>query len=340
MDARMMQGPKVSVLIPTYNRATPLKLAVESVLRQTYADCEIIIIDDGSTDNTAAVVNHLIHGHADGTDRIRYLYQENQGKSAALNYGLSHVRGEWIAFLDSDDRWLPELLSAQLSVLQRHGPSVGVCFTDAIFTNNARLKLTAFQKAGNKLQVPTGIVGDPVRFVLASPHGIYLQTALVRTGLVSETGEFDIALRVSQDTDYLFRLALRTKFCFLTKPFVEIDRTIGRRQGLSELFEDGAIRVGERLHMYDKWLTLSAGMAKDIRDSIEMQMGGIFSEQANVYLSRGDIGRAIEAMSRSLALRPSLKAWAKWRLLHLFPGVIRAGIFARAKLSRPQSLWA
>ena len=90
----------VSVIIPTYNRAAYIVEALESVFAQTYGDCEIIVVDDGSTDDTKAVLqSHMA--------RIRYIYQENAGVSVARNTGISAATGEWIAFLDSDDQWRP-----------------------------------------------------------------------------------------------------------------------------------------------------------------------------------------------------------------------------------------
>ena len=96
-----MSSPKVTVVIPTYNRAHLIKDAVESVLNQTYQDFELIVIDDGSTDNTREVL-------AVYKDKLTYIYQENQGRSSARNHGIELAQGEYIAFLDSDDVWFPD----------------------------------------------------------------------------------------------------------------------------------------------------------------------------------------------------------------------------------------
>ena len=94
-----MLHKKVTVVIPTYNRAHLIKDAVESVLNQTYQDFELIVIDDGSTDNTREVL-------AIYKDKLRYIYQENQGRSAARNHGIKLAQGEYIAFLDSSDYFI------------------------------------------------------------------------------------------------------------------------------------------------------------------------------------------------------------------------------------------
>lgn len=123
----------VSVIIPTYNRASKCKVAVESVLSQTHGDIEVLVVDDGSTDNTADVIEGL-------DKRIRYMRQANAGVSAARNTGLEAARGEYIAFLDSDDAWLPWKIEAQLSVL-RAFPEAGMVWTDmkAVDENGAVL---------------------------------------------------------------------------------------------------------------------------------------------------------------------------------------------------------
>ena len=112
---KSMQRVRVSAIILTYNRADLIMEAIESVLAQTYTDYEIIVIDDGSTDNTAQVLRELIE-----TGRIRYIWQENQGECAARNHGLRQARGEYVAFLDSDDLWLPQKLEAQVACLEAY----------------------------------------------------------------------------------------------------------------------------------------------------------------------------------------------------------------------------
>ncbi len=112
----------VSVIIPTYNRSSDCKTAVESVLSQTYGDVEVLVVDDGSVDDTREVISGL-------DERVRYIRQANAGVSAARNTGLEAATGEYIAFLDSDDAWLPWKLEAQLSVL-RSFPDAGMVWTD------------------------------------------------------------------------------------------------------------------------------------------------------------------------------------------------------------------
>lgn len=112
----------VSVIIPTYNRATLVKEAVESVLRQTYRDVELIVVDDGSTDDTEAALRQF-------GDAIRYVKQPNRGMSSARNHGIALARGRYVALLDSDDIWLEDKLELQIALLE-HYHRVGFVFSD------------------------------------------------------------------------------------------------------------------------------------------------------------------------------------------------------------------
>ena len=114
--------PKVSVIIPTFNRAGLIARAIRSVTVQHYRDFEILVIDDGSTDETEEVARSF-------GKKIRYCFKENEGAGRARNYGLLKARGEYIAFLDSDDLWLPEKLSLQVTLLDR-SRQTGLVYTD------------------------------------------------------------------------------------------------------------------------------------------------------------------------------------------------------------------
>lgn len=119
-----MTRPAVSVVIPAYNRAARLPAAIDSALRQGVADIEIVVVDDGSQDDTRAVV-------AKYGDRVRYVHQANAGVGAARNTGIRHATGTFVAFLDSDDRWLDYKLSMQLALF-RERPGVGLVFSDFV----------------------------------------------------------------------------------------------------------------------------------------------------------------------------------------------------------------
>ena len=125
-------NPKVSVVIPTYNRADKVSATVESVLAQTFSDLEVIVVDDGSSDDTEQVLRQAFG------DRIRYYAQVNQGVSVARNKGIEEARGEWIAFLDSDDLWEKDKLEWQFKALDQFGRSAPAVIRTSDFSTTRK----------------------------------------------------------------------------------------------------------------------------------------------------------------------------------------------------------
>src|ERR1700739_120956 len=193
----------ISVIIPTHNRAALLQKAVESVLAQTYPVHEILIVDDGSTDGTKDIVGSYLRGDAGAKAPVKYIYQEQQGVAAARNSGIANSTGEWLAFLDSDDLWLPEKLSWQVRALTEYAEVCAACSTDSRYLNNAHLTKTAFQQIGARCNGQIGVFHEFARRVTAGTfHGVYLQALLVKSSLVRSLGGFHSALTVNEDTDF------------------------------------------------------------------------------------------------------------------------------------------
>jgi len=251
--------PAISVIIPTYNRRHLVGNAVRSVLQQTYRDYEIIVVDDGSTDDTAGALEPYI-------GRIRYVYQANRGASAAQNKGLELATGKWIAILASDDLWLPTKLESQARVLEELGGDFGACFTNCEFFGNGEAVPSAFEQAQLRELRPFGALEEPLKVILARYPAIYVQSLLVRRSLVEQLNGFDEGLAVAEDTDLLFRLAFHTRFCFVNQTLVRIDRTPSRSVGLMELFsrnDDRAFASMERV--LQKWLCLPENTDPELR---------------------------------------------------------------------------
>jgi glycosyltransferase involved in cell wall biosynthesis len=241
--------PVVTVIIPTYNRSAVVTQAIDSVLSQTYRDYEIVVVDDGSTDDTPETLTKY-------AGSIRYHRQDNRGASAAQNKGVELARGDWISILASDDVWLPRKLEKQVEAFARFGGDFGACFTNCTFDGDPTLNLSAFELAGLRTQAEFAPLWDAVGFILSSHPIIFVQSLMVSRALVEDLGGFDERLVVSEDTDLLFRMAFRTRFCFVNEPLVKIDRTPGRKVGLMELFSTNDDRMfRSREHMFRKWLS-------------------------------------------------------------------------------------
>ncbi len=180
----------ISVIIPTYNRKNFLKIAVESVLNQTYKNFELIIVDDGSTDDT----ENLIKSYND--ERIIYWYQKNRGASAARNTGISIANGYYIAFLDSDDRWKPEKLEIQYQAMEEH-PEFMLSHTEEIWYRNGKI---LNPKKKHKKQH-----GDIFKQSLQL-CAISMSTVMVKKELFNLIGLYDEKLEVCEDYDMWLRV--------------------------------------------------------------------------------------------------------------------------------------
>jgi glycosyltransferase involved in cell wall biosynthesis len=181
----------LSVVIPAYNQALYLGEALSSVLRQTVADIEVIVVDDGSTDDTAITVA----GFDD--PRVRYLYQANRGLAGARNTGIAHATAPLLAFLDADDRLLPESLALHLSVLQEGG-GIGMSVGGHTFIDAAGAPL-----GRSVLPPPSIAVTDLLMGSRFAPHSL-----VVRRSWLDEVGGFDERLKACEDWDCWLRLLI------------------------------------------------------------------------------------------------------------------------------------
>jgi glycosyltransferase involved in cell wall biosynthesis len=311
--------PKVSVVIPTYNRATNVQAGIKSVLAQTFSDLEIIVVDDGSSDHTGEILTKAFG------DRIRYFLQANQGASVARNRGVEEARGEWIAFLDSDDIWETDKLEWQFKALEQYSTQCGGCYTDVRFFNHSE-KQTMFQLAEDSYR-HGGVMGanpDVLR-LLVRPGGagmvVCLSSFLARTDTIRKTGGFDTKLLYSQDSEFLFRLAMITGFCYVNRPLVLFDRSPAelRHVGVSSEWNKQEFLLQDSQVRLEGLLRLTKGQPPAIRKLIRRQLGSVHSGWANCYLETGKYREAREAVSRAAQLNPSLNHAVKWLLTWISP---------------------
>jgi glycosyltransferase involved in cell wall biosynthesis len=212
----MRSEPLVSVVIPTLDRANRVVRAIDSVIAQTYPRIEVIVVDDGSTDGTQDAL--AAYGA-----RIRVLRQDNQGVSAARNAGIAASRGRWIALLDSDDEWLPEKLARQLQQIEQSNADPGVCFCDCTMVDGSSADQTLFGAADFRRGAQSSNVLERAAAVVLARHSvIHTSSVLIDRRLLEPAPVFDANLRVAEDTDLLFRLALRTNFCVVDEPLVRV----------------------------------------------------------------------------------------------------------------------
>jgi len=237
-----MDPPQVSVIIPTYNRAGCLREAVDSVLAQEFRGFELIVVDDGSTDETPQLLRE--YGSS-----IRMLRQENRGVSAARNAGIAASRGELIAFLDSDDAWLPGKLARQVEFF-RQNPEILICQTEELWVKNGRRV-----NPGQRHRKRGGMIFEPsLALCLVSPSAVML-----RRELFEQVGLFDERLPACEDYDLWLRVSCRFPVGLIETPLIikrgghadQLSRARGldryRIESIAKLMTDGCLSAAQRV---------------------------------------------------------------------------------------------
>ncbi len=210
---------KVSVIIPTYNRESFIERSINSVLNQTYKDMEVLVVDDGSTDNTRDVVAKILD------TRVRYFYKENGGVSSARNFGFENSKGVYISFLDSDDLFLPEKIGFQVDALEKNR-DYDICYHPIMRVDSKGAPIR--YKDINKLNTPSGYILKDF-FNGKIPREIHIMSLLFRRECFESLGGFDLDFTISEDTDLILRALLKYKFCGVNKYLSEFVQHSGHR---------------------------------------------------------------------------------------------------------------
>lgn len=201
--------PLVSVIIPTYNRASVLYYALHSVINQTLQSFEVFVVDDASTDATEELVTSF------NDPRIKYIrFDTNQKAAAARNAGMEQARGKYIAFLDSDDEWFPTKLEKQVACLDSLSDDWGCCYTGAFVNKTGGLTRHRIYRPRNS--------GDLLRQLLMGKFVIWTPTFMFRRTCLEEIGLMDIQLVRSQDVDFYIRMLSKYKIAVVSEPLANI----------------------------------------------------------------------------------------------------------------------
>lgn len=208
----MTGRPLVSVVIPTYNRAHVICEAVDSVLAQTYPRVEVIVVDDGSTDDTSLKLKSY-------GKRIRVVSQSNAGPAIARNRGITLSNGDVIAFQDSDDTWHSTKLERQVALLEKGGNSVPCCLSNATVEGASNGEITSFKSSFIDPPYQEGFWFNAAE-VLATRFILFNQTAAIRRDVLERIGGFDESLKYIEDYDLSLRIALEGPWAFIQPPLV------------------------------------------------------------------------------------------------------------------------
>jgi glycosyltransferase involved in cell wall biosynthesis len=297
----MSDKPLISIIIPSYNSARFVLHAVQSALEQTYSPVEVIVVDDGSTDDTR---ERLVTRE----DRIRYVYQSNGGPSKARNRGINEAQGDLIAFLDADDQWLPDKLQKQWKSLQAN-PDTCLVHTDLY-----------------RLYEPSGAIvhkyRDRKRFSGYCYNEFFWGNALLTSSVLvtrrclEEIGKFDEEIGYAEDLDLWIRIARYFPLSYVVEPLVlyrEHPTNASRNQRM--MLEGEYYALAKALRA-DPTLRRALGQDRVWHRMSELAFGAGY---ANV--DAGDLHRARRYFRIALRYAPqSLKTWAFWASTFLAPG--------------------
>lgn len=250
--------PLVSVIVPTYNRADYLIEAVESVCNQTYNNWELLIVDDGSTDNTVDVLVEYLKD-----DRIHYWHQDNQGQSVARQKALDNATGEYVAFLDSDNLWFPERLQLGVTELSKDS-DIAVAYGDVttIDENGNETSRTNMRRYSGRIAAQ-----------LLRDNFVTMNTSLVRRSAIDRVGGMRPTVRRADDYDLWLRMSALFKFIYIPEYMAEyrvMDDQIssnkdGRFSSNREIIENfhkeypDAVSFGEKRRAWSSFFTRKAG---------------------------------------------------------------------------------
>ena len=230
-----MTPPAISVIIPTYNRAATIGRAIDSVFSQTRRDFEVVVVDDGSTDETKNVL-------ASYSDKIVAIAQKNAGPAAARNAGIAAAQGDWLAFLDSDDIWLPAKLERQLAETEQSDADLSFHDVSVRYSDGRPgiASWNAFVNASDLKRAPlnTGLLADAFERMMTTGHLFYTTTFMAKRRALASMGGFRPELRTSEDLELYFRLAVRYRVAFIAEPLGIYSPGSGRIEDREKIYLD------------------------------------------------------------------------------------------------------
>ena len=280
-------APLVSVILPVYNSSQFVAQALDSVLAQSFVNLEVIVIDDGSNDATLGALKPYL-------DSINLVKRRHKGPASARNAGICQAKGEFIAFLDSDDIWFPEKLRGQISYLTRH-PEIGIVFCDV-----KPFGRSCHSQCGGEID-PWTHIGAPIEDLLSS-RPIALSSVVVRRSCLDTVGLFDESLMGAEDYNLFIRLSRYYQFGYIEQVMVL------KRNHENNLSDDLVRMRGDEIANLHK----IAALFPHERLSLRPLSGQIHFRFGKYHFDKKEFGNARRCFFAALAADPvSLSSWVR-----------------------------
>ena len=304
--------PRVSVIIPTHNRAHLVCETIDSVLAQTDRDFEVIVVDDGSADDTPAVL--AAYG-----DRIRIIRQPNQGLSSARNAGIGAATGEFVAFLDSDDLWVPTKLEQQMARLDAD-PGLAWVYSDAeVFDSETGCTSHLTSQLGRLYQ------GDVLAHLILGSF-IATPTPVVRRAIFDEMGAFYDNKAVAEDWDMWLRIAARYPIQLVDKPLARYRL----HAGMKTLNRHWRVQQARRVRTIERAVAREPERLGPLRNQA---IANLNTSIGRTLARKGDLAMARNLFGRAIRLAPGTpKTYAYWLGCLIGGGPLRLAMRVRRQL--------
>lgn len=277
-----MDAPAVSVVIPAYNAERTIGATLDSVLAQSLRDFEIIVVNDGSRDETGAVLGSYAARHP---DRITVIHQQNMGQAAARNNGIAAARGRFIAFNDADDVWAPEKLERQLHFLESN-PEIGLCYTEGM----------TIDEHGRE-KVPFGATPEFTGRcfeTLITRNNIIGSSVMVRRAVLDDVGAFNPALRACENWELWTRIARKYPLALIDEK-LSFYRQHGSNMSkdIDRMRENRLAAIQHNRRQYDGVVSNIEALTRNALYLAYRGFGGVYLGRLELGKARRDIGRAI-----------------------------------------------
>lgn len=274
--------PKVSVLIPAYNAQEFIQRAISSVLRQTFADLELIVVDDGSRDRTGQIIRQM----QKDDPRISYFYQENRGLANTRNRLVDLAGGEFIAFLDHDDEWLPEKIEKQLRLFEKDRKT-GLVFCDIYLKNNGKIIATSFKER----KPYRGYVFYEYLF---SDNFATLSTVVLPKRVLLEFMPFNPEYEINEEFDVFLKIARNYKFDYIAEPLA-----VYHIHGNNTVMSNAKKMAEENLTILNDWIKNDPQIMQLHRGQLNRRLSQLYCKKALYFLEKKNSRQVIACIFKS-----------------------------------------